>query len=169
MNFSERLIGELKREAESTRRVLERVPSDKLSWKPHKKSMSLGQLALHTAGVPGALAELLDERSREVPVVPLPEATSVSEILSALDKYMLLAENKLLAWGETGLMESWKLTREGIAILEVPRIEMVRTLMLNHWYHHRGQLTVYLRLLEVPVPSIYGPSADESSNQSGRA
>jgi uncharacterized damage-inducible protein DinB len=59
-------------------------------------------------------------------------------------------------------METWKLTREGIAILEVPRIEMVRTLMLNHWYHHRGQLTVYLRLLDVPVPSIYGPTADES-------
>ncbi len=162
MNFSERLIAELKREAESTRRVLERVPSDKLSWKPHKKSMSLGQLALHTAGVPGGLAELLDERSREVPIVPLPEATSLNEILSAFDKHMLVAENKLLAWGETGLMETWKLTREGIPIIEVPRIEMVRTLMLNHWYHHRGQLTVYLRLLEVPVPAIYGPSADES-------
>jgi uncharacterized damage-inducible protein DinB len=162
MNFSERLIAELKREAESTRRVLERVPSDKLYWKPHKKSMSLGQLALHTAGVPGGLAELLDERSREVPIVPLPEATSLNEILSAFDKHMLVAENKLLAWGETGLMETWKLTREGIPIIEVPRIEMVRTLMLNHWYHHRGQLTVYLRLLEVPVPAIYGPSADES-------
>jgi uncharacterized damage-inducible protein DinB len=124
--------------------------------------MSLGQLALHTAGVPGGLAELLDERSREVSIVPLPEATSLNEILSAFDKKMLVAENKLLAWGETGLMETWKLTREGIPIIEVPRIEMVRTLMLNHWYHHRGQLTVYLRLLEVPVPAIYGPSADES-------
>src|SRR3977135_4511607 len=113
MNLSERLIAELKREAESTRRVLERVPSDKLSWKPHNKSMSLGQLALHTAGVPGGLAEFLDERSREVPIVPLPEATSLNEILLAFDKYMLLAENKLLAWGETGLMETWKFTREG--------------------------------------------------------
>ncbi|MCD9024645.1 DinB family protein [Cohnella silvisoli] len=162
MNLSDRLIAELKREAESTRRVLERVPSDKLSWKPHIKSMSLGQLALHTAGVPGGLAEFLDERSCEVPIVPLPEATSLNEILLAFDKYMLLAENKLLAWGETGLMETWKLTREGIAILEVPRIEMVRTLMFNHLYHHRGQLIVYLRLLEIPVPAIYGPSADES-------
>jgi uncharacterized damage-inducible protein DinB len=124
--------------------------------------MSLGQLALHTAGLPGGLAEFLDEPSREVPIVPLPEATSLNEILSALDKYMLLAENKLLAWGETGLMEPWRLTREGITLFEVPRIEMVRTLMLNHWYHHRGQLTVYLRLLEVPVPAIYGPTADES-------
>ncbi|TDF97720.1 DinB family protein [Paenibacillus piri] len=162
MNYSDWLIAELKREAESTRRVLERVPSDKLSWKPHEKSMSLGQLALHVAGVPGGLAEFLDESIREVPVVPLPEAASLDEILSAHDKYMQLAEKKLLTWGEAGLMEAWKLTREGIPILEVPRIEMVRTLMLNHWYHHRGQLTVYLRLLEVPVPAIYGPSADES-------
>lgn len=161
MNYSDRLIAELKQEAESTRKVLERVPSGKLSWKPHEKSMSLGQLALHIAGLPGGIAELLDERTREVPIVPLPEATSLNEILSALDTYMIWAENKLLAWGETGLMETWKLTREGIAILEVPRIEMVRTLMLNHWYHHRGQLTVYLRLLDVPVPAIYGPSADE--------
>lgn len=162
MNYSEWLIAELKREAESTRRVLERVPSDQLSWKPHEKSMSLGQLALHTAVVPGGLAEFLDERIREVPIVPLPEATSLDEILSAFDKHIVLAENKLRAWGESGLMETWKLTREGIPILEVPRIEMVRTLMLNHWYHHRGQLTVYLRLLDVPVPAIYGPSADES-------
>ncbi|XEC93303.1 DinB family protein [Paenibacillus tarimensis] len=162
MNYSERLILELKREGELTRRVLERVPQDKLSWKPHEKSMSLGQLALHTAGVPGGLAEFLDERIREVPVVPLPEASSLTEILSQYDEYMAIAENKLLLWGEAGLMETWKLTNEGIPILEGPRIEMVRTLMLNHWYHHRGQLTVYLRLLEVPVPAIYGPSAEES-------
>ncbi len=162
MNYSGWLIEELKREAESTRKVLERVPSDKLSWKPHEKSMSLGQLALHTSGVPGGLAEFLHELIREVPIVPLPEATSLNEILSAFDKHMVLAENKLLAWGETGLMETWKLTLEGTTILEAPRFEMVRTLMLNHWYHHRGQLTVYLRLLDVPLPAIYGPSADEN-------
>ena len=123
--------------------------------------MSLGQLALHTAGVTGGVAELLDERIREAPVVPLPEAVSLDEILSALDQYVTLAENKLLAWGEAGLTETWKLTSKGTTIVEAPRIDMVRTLMLNHWYHHRGQLTVYLRLLEVPVPAIYGPSADE--------
>ncbi|WP_028612067.1 DinB family protein [Paenibacillus harenae] len=162
MKMTETLIAELKQEAELTRRVLERIPADKLSWKPHTKSMSVGQLALHTAGVPGGLAEFLDEPSREVPVVPLLEAASLNEILTAFDRYMLVAENKLLEWGETGLTDTWKLTRDGITILEAPRIGMVRTLMLNHWYHHRGQLTVYLRLLEVPVPSIYGPSADES-------
>lgn len=161
MKYIERLISELQQEAALTRSVLERVPEDKLSWKPHAKSMSLGQLALHIAGVPGAIAELLDEPVREIPVVPLLEAVSLHEILSTLDQYVTLAETKLSAWGEDGLMETWKLTSEGVPILEAPRIGMVRTLMLNHWYHHRGQLTVYLRMLEVPLPSIYGPSADE--------
>lgn len=161
MKYIERLISELQQEAALTRSVLERVPEDKLSWKPHAKSMSLGQLALHIAGVPGAIAELLDEPVREIPVVPLLEAASLHEILSTLDQYVTLAETKLSAWGEAGLMETWKLTNEGVPILEAPRIGMVRMLMLNHWYHHRGQLTVYLRLLEVPLPSIYGPSADE--------
>ncbi|WP_199614331.1 DinB family protein [Paenibacillus alkalitolerans] len=161
MNYSDLLIAELKREAQATRRVLERVPEDKLSWKPHEKSMSLGQLALHTASVIGGVAELLNESPREVPDVPLSEAASLGEILSALDKYAAIAENKLLAWGEAGLMETWTLTREGVPVIQVPRMEMVRTIMLNHWYHHRGQLTVYLRLLGVPLPGIYGPSADE--------
>ncbi|GGD59998.1 DinB family protein [Paenibacillus nasutitermitis] len=162
MNMTDILIAELKGEAEATRRILERVPTDKLSWKPHEKSMSLGMLALHIAGLPGGLAEFLNEPIREVPVIPLPEAASLSEILSTFDHYRIIAENMLLAWGEAGLTETWKLTHKGVAIMEVPRIEVVRTLMFNHWYHHRGQLTVYLRLLEVPVPSIYGPTADEN-------
>ncbi|UUZ94250.1 DinB family protein [Paenibacillus sp. P25] len=161
MSQTEQLMAELKREAELTRSVLKRVPPDKLSWKPHAKSMSLGQLALHTAGVPGFVAEPLHEPIREVPVVPLPEAASVSEILSVLDEQLAVAENRLLAWGEAGLAETWKLTREGVPILQMPRFDMVRTILFNHWYHHRGQLTVYLRLLDVPVPSVYGPSADE--------
>lgn len=152
----------MKEEAKSTRNALERVPADKLSWKPHAKSMSLGQLAMHIAGLPGSIGELLDEPVREVPSVPLPEATSLSEILSVFDSRMEIAEQKLLAWGEAGLMETWKLTLEGVPVLEVPRYRMVRTLMLNHWVHHRGQLTVYLRLLDVAVPAIYGSSADEN-------
>ncbi|MET3290598.1 UNVERIFIED_CONTAM: putative damage-inducible protein DinB [Brevibacillus sp. OAP136] len=161
MNDTARLIAELRREAAATKSVLERVPADKLAWKPHEKSMSVGQLALHLAGVPGGVAELLHERICEVPVVPLPEAASLDEILQALEEQVAVAERKLLAWGDDGLKETWQLTRDGIPIVEAPRHEMVRTLMLNHWYHHRGQLTVYLRLLGIPVPAIYGPSADE--------
>lgn len=162
MNTVELLISELKRETEATRKVMERLPEDRFSWKPHEKSMSLGQLALHIACVPGGIANILDASETEVPTVPLPEAVSVNEILSALDKYTTLAEEKLLSWGEPGLADTWTLTSNGSPVLVSSRIDMVRTLMLNHWYHHRGQLTVYLRLLNVPVPGIYGPSADES-------
>ncbi len=160
--YRDRLIAELREEGAMTKKVLERVPAAKLSWKPHERSMSLGQLAMHIAGLPHGIAELLNERVREIPVVPLPEARGVEEIIAALDESLSIAEAKLAAWGDEGLMERWKLTKDGIPLFEVPRIEMVRTLMLNHWYHHRGQLTIYLRMLDVPLPALYGPTADES-------
>ncbi|MEC0177131.1 DinB family protein [Paenibacillus favisporus] len=160
MNMIEDWIRELKRETESTRLLLERLPEDKLSWRPHPKSMSLGQLALHAAGVPGGLAQLLDEAVSEAPVVPLPEPTTRKEVLEALEWSVSLAESKLREWGEDGLRNSWKLVSNGETILEAPRIDMARTLMFNHVYHHRGQLTVYLRLLGISVPGMYGPSAD---------
>lgn len=161
MNITERLTAELRREAGSTRKVLERVPERSLSWRPHDKSMSLGQLALHMAWLPGALAELLDAPSRELPDVPLPEAASVNEILAAFETHAADAESKLRSWGEAGLAETFTLTVEGAPVMEASRYEMARTLLFNHWYHHRGQITVYLRLLDVPVPGVYGPSADE--------
>ncbi|MBJ9990857.1 MULTISPECIES: DinB family protein [unclassified Paenibacillus] len=160
MNMIEDWIRELKREAESTRLLLERLPEDKLSWRPHPKSMSLGQLALHAAGVPGGLAQLLDEAVSEAPVVPLPEPTTRKEVLEALEWSVSLAESKLREWGEDGLRNSWKLVSKGETILEAPRIDMARSLMFNHVYHHRGQLTVYLRLLGISVPGMYGPTAD---------
>lgn len=161
MNMIEDWIRELKREAESTRLLLERLPEDKLSWRPHPRSMSLGQLALHAAGVPGGLALLLNEAVSEVPVVPLPEPTTRQEMIEALEWSVSLAESKLREWGEGGLRNTWKLVSKGETILEAPRIDMARTLMFNHVYHHRGQLTVYLRLLGISVPEMYGPSADE--------
>ncbi|WP_145945409.1 DinB family protein [Paenibacillus sp. Y412MC10] len=160
MNMIEDWIRELKRETESTRLLLERLPEDKLSWRPHPKSMSLGQLALHAAGVPGGLAQLLDEAVSEAPVVPLPEPTTRKEVLEALEWSVSLAESKLREWGEDGLRNSWKLVSNGETILEAPRIDMARSLMFNHVYHHRGQLTVYLRLLGISVPGMYGPTAD---------
>ncbi|MBP1989549.1 DinB family protein [Paenibacillus eucommiae] len=161
MNVIEDWIGELKREAESMRSLLERIPEDKFFWRPHPRSMSLGQLALHAAGVPGGLALLLDEAVSEVPVVPLPEPTTRQELLKALEWSVSLAESKLREWGEDGLRDNWKLVSKGETVLEAPRIDMARTLMFNHVYHHRGQLTVYLRLLGISVPGMYGPSADE--------
>jgi uncharacterized damage-inducible protein DinB len=156
------LIDELTREAETTRRVLERVPEDKLSWKPHAKSMSLGQLALHVAQTPGGVADFISEPEREAPEFSRPEPSSRRELLAALEQSVASAKAKLSGWGDAGLMAEWKMKRGGDTLLALPRIGMVRSIMLNHWYHHRGQLVVYLRLLEVPVPSVYGPSADEN-------
>jgi uncharacterized damage-inducible protein DinB len=126
------------------------------------KSMSLGQMALHIAQTPGGVAELISESPRQIPRFSQGEATSRAEILSALDQSIAGAQAKLAEWGHAGLMEQWTLERDGKTVMALPRIGMVRSIMLNHWYHHRGQLLVYLRLLDVPVPSVYGPSADEN-------
>jgi uncharacterized damage-inducible protein DinB len=153
---------ELKQEAATTRRVLERVPQDKFSWKPHPKSMSLGQLALHVAAMPGGVAQLISTTRAEVPRVPLPEAKSREELLTALEASVVTVTTQLATLGDNGLRDEWKLVNGGHTILALPRSEVVRSVILNHWYHHRGQLTVYLRMLDVPLPVIYGPTADEN-------
>jgi uncharacterized damage-inducible protein DinB len=162
MTQTESLLTELTREAEATRRLLERIPQDGLAWAPHPKSMSLGELALHVAGLTAGVAQLIDPPSAEVPTVPLPAASSVAEILAALDASVPAAAERIAAWGDEGLRATWTMTRGGSPVLQLPRSEMVRSIMLNHWYHHRGQLTVYLRLLGVALPQIYGPTADEA-------
>lgn len=157
------LLSELQAEAATTRRVLERIPEDRLSWRPHPKSMSLGQLALHIARVPGAIGELLAELTREPPVVPLPEATSRQEVIAELERSVASAAAALQGWGDAGLGQEWTMQRDGRPLFVLPRGAMVRAIMLNHWYHHRGEMMVYLRLNDVPLPSVYGPTADESA------
>lgn len=158
------IINELRQEALTTRRVLERVPEEKLCWKPHRTSMSLGQLSLHVASIPGnvsRLAQLEAFDASEANFVP-PEANSIEEILAAFDDSVNAAESYLSGLDNTAATGTWRLTLRGEEVFSMPRIGMLRTIMLNHWYHHRGQLSVYLRLLEVPVPVIYGRSADEN-------
>jgi uncharacterized damage-inducible protein DinB len=162
MAMTNPFIDELTREADTTRRVLERVPADKLSWKPHPRSMSLGQLALHVAQTPGQVATFITENQSEVPQFVQPEAKSTGELMTALDQSVATASNKLSGWGDAGMTAEWTLRRGTQTLMTLPRAGMVRSIMLNHWYHHRGQLVVYLRLLNVPVPSVYGPSADEN-------
>ena len=161
MSLAETFAAELQQEAATTRRVLERVPDEHLAWRPHPKSMSLGQLAYHIAVLPRSISRLLQELSAEAPRVPLPEGTPVAEMIALLDAAVPFAVEQLAAWGDDGLRATWRMTREGKTLMEMPRLAMVRTVMLNHWYHHRGQLTVYLRLLDVALPSVYGPSADD--------
>jgi uncharacterized damage-inducible protein DinB len=161
MNLTERLIAELGQEGQTTRRVLERVPEDRLSWKPHAQSMSLGQVAFHLAMIPRAIADLAGVTEQELPNVPRPEAKSVEEVTSMLSSGLAYATEKLRGWGDDGLDVLLTINRGGKAVLQMPRYNMIRSIMLNHWYHHRAQLTLYFRLLDLPVPSVYGGSADE--------
>jgi uncharacterized damage-inducible protein DinB len=153
---------ELQQEARATRRLLERVPGDKLGWKPHAKSMSLGQLALHIAQTPGNVANLVKADMTTPPQFKQAEAGSVADVLSALDASLAGAAAALQGWDDAKMGETWTMSANGTPILSMPRMAVLRTIMLNHWYHHRGQLGVYLRLLDVPLPSVYGPTADEN-------
>jgi uncharacterized damage-inducible protein DinB len=157
------LLAELEQEAETTRRVLERVPQAHLSWRPHPKSMSLGQLALHVATVPGSVAGLA---ARDVvpdpPDFVQPEAASTAELLPSLTESIAKAKQALGAFDDARMGATWRLQSRGRDIMVMPRAAFVRAIMLNHWYHHRGQLLVYLRLLGQSVPSVYGPTADEN-------
>jgi len=158
------LLNELHQEAAITRRVLERVPGDKLEWRPHPKSMSLGQLAMHVASIPGNLSGLVqaDEFDASQANFTPPAPGSVEEILTAHDSSLRAAQDYLGGVDELTAQGSWRLTFRGKEVFTAPRGGVIRSLMLNHWYHHRGQLSVYLRLLDVPVPVIYGRSADEN-------
>jgi uncharacterized damage-inducible protein DinB len=157
------LIAELEQESETTRRLLERVPQAHLSWRPHPKSMSLGQLALHIATVPGNVAELASiDTIPEPPAFVQPEAASAAELASELANSIAKAKGYLRGYDDAKMAAMWRLMSGGREILAMPRGALLRAIMLNHWYHHRGQLQVYLRLLNVPVPSVYGPTADEN-------
>jgi uncharacterized damage-inducible protein DinB len=162
MSMSQAFLQEFDNEAKTTRRVLERVPNDKFSWKPHPKSMSLGELALHTAMTPGMICGWACEEETKFTGEKPPVATSTAEIVAAHDKSVAKYKEVLGELGDGGLSQSWKASAGGNTIFEMPKAALIRTIALNHWYHHRGQLSVYLRLLDVPVPSIYGPSADEN-------
>jgi uncharacterized damage-inducible protein DinB len=163
MKMIDVLLAELDQEAQATRRVLERVPEAHLSWKPHPKSMSLGQLALHVATVPGMVAGLASQDT-----IPNPpqfiqaEAATASELIPALDASVKQARALLGGFDDAAMMEIWRLQSGGRDLMAMPRVAVVRAIMLNHWYQHRGQLMVYLRLLNIPVPAVYGPSADEN-------
>jgi uncharacterized damage-inducible protein DinB len=162
MKAVEVLLQELEHEAKTTRRVLERVPGDKLAWKPHQKSMSLGELAMHVATVPGNVAEIASRKTFSVTGFSRPSASTAAELLPALDESIAKARRVLGGLDDAALADTWRLTNGDRELMAIPRGAFLRSVMLNHWYHHRGQLSVYLRELNVPVPSIYGPSADEN-------
>ena len=160
----EPIVNEMREEAEITRRVLNRVPADKLSWKPHQKSMSLGQLALHLARVPGRLVAILQQDQFEMPPQNFdpPAPKDIEEVRTVFEQSCKAAEDYVNGMSEQLAQTNWRLLLRGKELIHKPRIAVLRSIMMNHCYHHRGQLSVYLRPLDVPVPVIYGRSADES-------
>jgi uncharacterized damage-inducible protein DinB len=163
MAIAEALLAEFEQEARTTRKFLEQLPDDKLTWKPHEKSMTAGQLALHIATLPGGIMQFARQDVAPAPDFGRqnPQPASTAEVLQALDKSIAAVRETLPTFDDARMHGLWKMTKDGKEVLSLPRAALLRSILLNHWYHHRGQLGVYLRLVGAKVPSSYGPSGDE--------
>jgi uncharacterized damage-inducible protein DinB len=157
------LFSDLDAELDGTRRVLERVPGDRLAWKPHERSMSLGELATHVANLPLWPSMILQEDDLDLsrPMPPLEALTSTEGMLEKFASTSSLLRDRLAGMGDSDLLGPWVLRNGDRVLMEMSRASAVRYWGMNHIIHHRGQLTVYLRQLEVPLPPLYGPTADE--------
>jgi uncharacterized damage-inducible protein DinB len=160
MSIAETLLPEFDQEMATTRKVLERVPTDKGTWKPHTKSFSLGHLAQLVAGMPGWLTNTVTETSLDLGKYPGYSYEKTETLLKSFDKNVKEARKAIASAKDADFNVPWSLKHGERVIFSMPRGPVVRQ-TINHLVHHRGQLTVYLRLIDVPVPSIYGPSADE--------
>ncbi|HSY76307.1 MAG TPA: DinB family protein [Bacteroidia bacterium] len=165
MAINQGLIMEFKHEAENTRKMLKRVPADKYTWKPHDKSMELLKLARHIAGLPiwtGRAINATEYDFAKNPPAPGKPAESVAEVEEILNKNVEEAIKHLEGASDEHLMRPWTLRMGEKVFFTLPTVAVVRDFSISHTIHHRGQLSVYLRLLNIPVPGMYGPSADES-------
>ena len=155
-------LAEFEIQAPVTRKYLERLPEDKLTWKPHEKSMTAGQLAFHLATVPAGVLRLVQNNPAQAPSsFNFPQPASRQEILTAFDESIAAVRELLPGFDDEAMDETWRLVAGGREVLAQRRALFLRDVMLSHWYQHRGQFCVYLRLLNVPVPASWGPSADE--------
>jgi len=162
MRIADPILGELDFEARSTRRILERIPDDKLSWTPHDKSMTLGRLAWHLATIPKRVAELIGGDTFDLSSArPAPAADTASDIVAEFDRNMTAVRAAIDSLDNEAIRAPFHITKHGEPVTTIPKVSMIRSILMNHSYHHRGQLSVYLRLLDVPVPAMYGTSADE--------
>ncbi len=161
--ISEILLLDFDSEIAGTHRLLERIPDNDPQWKPHEKSMAIGRLALHTARLPEFCTRILTTEDLDMDKEKFPEITfqSTAHVLSELDRTAAEAKSHLAASSDDDLRKDWKLIFKGHTAVHGPRMALYRTIFLNHMVHHRAQLGVYLRLLKIPVPGLYGPSADE--------
>lgn len=164
--ISQSLLPEFDQEMANTRRTLERLPSDKFGWKPHGKSFAMGPLAVHIAMIPGWGATTLQTESLDInppgqpPWTP-PTAANREEVLAMFDKSVAEARTALAGATDAQFMMPWTLLNGGKEVFSMPKAAVMRGMIMNHLIHHRAQLTVYYRLNDIPVPALYGPSADE--------
>lgn len=166
MTFTEMIMPEFDQEMANTRKTLERVPEEKFAWKPHEKSYSLVELATHVADIPGWTAKAFGQDELDVsppgaPPYRLEDAKSREQLMADFEKNVTSARDALEAASDERWQGQWTLLAGGRKILTQPRTKIMRDFVMNHLIHHRAQLGVYLRLLDVPVPATYGPSADE--------
>jgi uncharacterized damage-inducible protein DinB len=166
MPINQMILPEFDHEMANTRKTLERVPDDKFNWKPHEKSMTLGGLATHLSNIPSWTkntfeANELDLAPEGQPAPRLEQANSTAELLETFDQHVAAARAALESAADESWHGKWSLRMGDKTIFTLPRTAVMRGFVMNHMIHHRAQLGVYLRLLDVPVPSIYGPSADE--------
>jgi uncharacterized damage-inducible protein DinB len=162
MPINELLLREFDREMSSTQKTLERVPAEKWDWKPHEKSGSLGWMAGHVASLPGFTIVAIKAPELDVATAPRPRIEKHADLLNTFTSLRGQARDALAGVTDEQLNETWTLKQNGNTLFAMPRYEILRTMCFNHIIHHRGQLTMYLRTLNVPLPALYGPSADES-------
>jgi uncharacterized damage-inducible protein DinB len=165
MPMNQALLGEFDHEMANTRKTLERVPDGKWDWKPHTKSGTMGWMANHVAMFPGWAADMLTTESFDIAPggkqVELPTAHNRKELLANFDKSAAAARAALAKATDAELMKAWSLLANGETMFNMPRVAVLRGMIMNHMIHHRAELCVYFRLNDVPVPGLYGPSADE--------
>lgn len=155
------ILKEFEEQAVVTRKFLDRLPEDRLTWKPHEKSMTAGQLAYHLAFVPGGVIQFVQNSPAQAPDFNFPQPATKAEILKTFEDSIATVRSLLPALDDKKIQETWRLVQGDKELLALPRAQFIRDIMLNHWYQHRGQFSVYLRILNVPVPASWGPSADE--------
>jgi uncharacterized damage-inducible protein DinB len=162
MSIAQAMLAEFEVQAPVTRRFLERLPEDKLIWKPHDKSLSAGQLAHHLAAVPGGIVRFVQNNPAQAPEsFNFPQPASRREILKTLDESLATVRSVLPTFDDAAMNETWRMQAGGREVMAQRRADFLRDVMLSHWYQHRGQFSVYLRMLDVAVPASWGPSADE--------
>ena len=161
MSIAQSMLAEFETQAPVTRRFIERLPQDKLTWKPHEKSMTAGQLAYHLATVPAGVLKFVSANPQQAPTNGFPQPATLKEILGTYEQTISAVRTTLPALPDSYMQETWRLFKGDLELLAIPRGQFLRDVMLSHWYQHRGQFSVYLRILGVPVPASWGPSADE--------